>query len=162
MSFAVKLPLANGRWLEWAGSNLDSVFAQRRNLVEQPEIARADAGQIKKAERTQTVVHRNRHDVAIGGDSIRSHYHAADSARLEEVSGRVVGDQRGRDAVLLQFPSGQTSALQEWSRLVSKHIDLLGFGAGHPKESVQHIGKGRKPEEPLSAFHRRLQLPDVL
>jgi predicted NAD/FAD-binding protein len=32
MSFAVKLPLADGRWLEWAGSNLDTVFAQRRNL----------------------------------------------------------------------------------------------------------------------------------
>lgn len=33
MSFAVKLPLPNGRWLEWAGSNLDTVFAQRRNLL---------------------------------------------------------------------------------------------------------------------------------
>ena len=32
MSFAVKLPLPGGRWLEWAGSNLDTVFAQRRNL----------------------------------------------------------------------------------------------------------------------------------
>jgi len=32
MSFSVKLPLAN-RTLEWAGGNLDAVFAQRRNLV---------------------------------------------------------------------------------------------------------------------------------
>lgn len=32
MSFSVKLPLAN-RVLEWAGGNLDAVFAQRRNLV---------------------------------------------------------------------------------------------------------------------------------
>lgn len=32
MSFSVKLPLA-GRMLEWAGSNLDSVFAQRANLL---------------------------------------------------------------------------------------------------------------------------------
>lgn len=31
MSFSVKLPLA-GRMLEWAGSNLDTVFAQRANL----------------------------------------------------------------------------------------------------------------------------------
>ena len=31
MSFSVKLPLA-GRTLEWAGSNLDTVFSQRRNL----------------------------------------------------------------------------------------------------------------------------------
>ena len=31
MSFSVKLPLA-GRTLEWAGSNLDTVFAQRRNM----------------------------------------------------------------------------------------------------------------------------------
>ena len=33
MSFAVKLPLPNGRTLEWAGSNLDTVFAQRSNLL---------------------------------------------------------------------------------------------------------------------------------
>jgi predicted NAD/FAD-binding protein len=32
MSFSVKLPLA-GRTLEWAGGNLDAVFAQRRNLL---------------------------------------------------------------------------------------------------------------------------------
>lgn len=36
MSFAVKMPVsdnANARVLEWAGSNLDTVFAQRRNLL---------------------------------------------------------------------------------------------------------------------------------
>lgn len=33
MSFSVSLPLARGRRLEWAGSNLDTVFAQRRNLL---------------------------------------------------------------------------------------------------------------------------------
>ncbi|WP_353156139.1 FAD-dependent oxidoreductase [Herminiimonas fonticola] len=32
MSFSVKLPL-QGRMLEWAGGNLDAVFAQRRNLL---------------------------------------------------------------------------------------------------------------------------------
>ncbi|MCX8114840.1 MAG: FAD-dependent oxidoreductase [Burkholderiaceae bacterium] len=33
MSFAISVPLAGGRRLEWAGSNLDTVFAQRRNLL---------------------------------------------------------------------------------------------------------------------------------
>lgn len=33
MSFSVKLPLANGRSLEWSGSNLGTVFAQRGNLL---------------------------------------------------------------------------------------------------------------------------------
>jgi predicted NAD/FAD-binding protein len=33
MSFAVSLPLAGGRRLEWAGANLDTMFAQRRNLL---------------------------------------------------------------------------------------------------------------------------------
>ena len=32
MSFSVKMPLP-GRTLEWAGGNLDAVFAQRRNLM---------------------------------------------------------------------------------------------------------------------------------
>lgn len=33
MSFSVKLPLAGGGTLEWAGASLDTVFAQRANLV---------------------------------------------------------------------------------------------------------------------------------
>ncbi len=33
MSFSVKLPLAGRRTLEWAGANLDTVFAQRANLL---------------------------------------------------------------------------------------------------------------------------------
>jgi predicted NAD/FAD-binding protein len=36
MSFAVSVPLAGGRRLEWAGANLDTVFAQRRNLLSPP------------------------------------------------------------------------------------------------------------------------------
>lgn len=34
MSFSVRLPRANGRSLEWAGANLDTVFAQRANLLD--------------------------------------------------------------------------------------------------------------------------------
>ncbi|MET0858837.1 MAG: FAD-dependent oxidoreductase [Telluria sp.] len=33
MSFSVKLPLGGGAMLEWAGANLDTVFAQRANLL---------------------------------------------------------------------------------------------------------------------------------
>ena len=33
MSFAVSMPLAQGRRLEWAGTDLNGVFAQRRNLA---------------------------------------------------------------------------------------------------------------------------------
>lgn len=33
MSFAVKIPLADGTTLEWAGADLNTVFAQRRNLI---------------------------------------------------------------------------------------------------------------------------------
>jgi predicted NAD/FAD-binding protein len=33
MSFSVSLPLSSGRQLEWSGTSLDSVFAQRRNLA---------------------------------------------------------------------------------------------------------------------------------
>jgi predicted NAD/FAD-binding protein len=34
MSFSVKLPLSGRRTLEWAGANLDTVFAQRANLLD--------------------------------------------------------------------------------------------------------------------------------
>jgi uncharacterized protein len=33
MSFSVKMPVSGNRTLEWAGSNLDTVFAQRSNLL---------------------------------------------------------------------------------------------------------------------------------
>ncbi|MGE0073531.1 MAG: FAD-dependent oxidoreductase, partial [Thiomonas sp.] len=33
MSFSVQTPLPHGAALEWSGSNLDTVFAQRRNLT---------------------------------------------------------------------------------------------------------------------------------
>ena len=33
MSFSVKIPLTDGSTLEWAGADLNSVFAQRRNLI---------------------------------------------------------------------------------------------------------------------------------
>jgi predicted NAD/FAD-binding protein len=33
MSFSVQVPLADGQQLEWSGSSLSSVFAQRKNLV---------------------------------------------------------------------------------------------------------------------------------
>lgn len=36
MSFAVKIPLPDGRTLEWAGADLNTVFAQRRNLFNRP------------------------------------------------------------------------------------------------------------------------------
>ena len=39
MSFAVSVPTARGRRLEWAGTDLDSVFAQRRNLASPPFLA---------------------------------------------------------------------------------------------------------------------------
>ena len=39
MSFAVSAALGEGRQLEWAGSDLASVFAQRRNLVSAPFLA---------------------------------------------------------------------------------------------------------------------------
>lgn len=33
MSFSVQTPQAGGRWLEWSGTNLDTVFSQRGNLL---------------------------------------------------------------------------------------------------------------------------------
>ncbi len=66
--------------------------------------------------------------VAVGGDAVRAHHHAADAPGLQEVPGHVVGDQRGRDAVLLQFPDREPRALQEGPGLVGEDVDLLAGG----------------------------------
>ena len=53
-----------------------------------------------------------------------------DRAPLHEVRRHVVGDDRHRDALLLQLPGGQPGALQEGARLVGDDGDrLAGFGA---------------------------------
>ena len=39
--------------------------------------------------------------------------------------GHVVGDQGGRNAVLLQFPDGEAGALQERAGLVGEDVDVL-------------------------------------
>jgi predicted NAD/FAD-binding protein len=54
MSFSVKLPLGGGAELEWAGANLDSVFAQRRNLL-RPRFLRM-VGEILRFNREATAL----------------------------------------------------------------------------------------------------------
>ena len=63
MSFSVKLPLA-GRTLEWAGSSLDTVFAQRRNLFN-PRFLRM-VRDILRFNKEATLL-------AIGGDAMPAH-----------------------------------------------------------------------------------------
>ncbi len=64
-------------------------------------------------------------DIAVGRDAVRAHHHAADSAGVQEVAGHVVGDQRGRDVVVLQFPNGEARALQKRAGLVGEDVDLF-------------------------------------
>ncbi len=66
-------------------------------------------------------------DVAIGGDAVRAHHHRADLALLHDRARHAVGDQRGWDAVLHQFPRGQPRALQKGARLVGVDVQLLAL-----------------------------------
>lgn len=69
MSFSVKLPLSDGtspRMLEWAGANLDTVFAQRRNLL-RPRFLRM----------LRDITRFNRQATALAATSA-PHYHAPD------------------------------------------------------------------------------------
>ena len=62
------------------------------------------------------------------GDAVGAHHHAADASGFQEMSRHVVGDEGGGDVVLLQFPNGETCALQERAGLIGEDIHFLaGF-----------------------------------
>src|SRR5262249_59419913 len=56
--------------------------------------------------------------VAVGGDAVGADHHAIDVAALHEMPGHVVGDQCDGYVVFVQFPCGQTRALQKRAGLV--------------------------------------------
>ncbi len=78
MSFAVKLPLPNGRWLEWAGSNLDTVFAQRRNLFS-PRFLRMISDILRFNRQTTAMAHSEGALEAISlGDFLKQHAYSSE------------------------------------------------------------------------------------
>src|SRR5882724_11245629 len=57
-------------------------------------------------------------DVSICGDAIRPNDHAIDFARLQEVPGHAIGDQRNRNVLLRKLPGRQPRALKERPGLI--------------------------------------------
>ena len=68
--------------------------------------------------------------VAIGGNAVRAHHHASDAARVQEVAGHVVGDQRGGDMVVLELPNSKARALQERAGFIGEDIYVLAGSDG--------------------------------
>ena len=78
-------------------------------------------------------------DIAIRGDAVRAHHHAADATRLQEVACHIVRDQCRRNAVLLQFPNGEPRSLQEWPCLIGEDVNLFAGcrgGAHHTQRGA--------------------------
>src|SRR5207244_2092716 len=69
-------------------------------------------------------------DVAIGGDAVRADDHRADLAEAHHRASHVVGNNGGRDAVMLEFPGGEARALQEGTGLVRVNIELAASSDG--------------------------------
>ncbi|GAB1234375.1 NAD(P)/FAD-dependent oxidoreductase [Ferrigenium sp. UT5] len=78
MSFSVKLPLA-GRTLEWSGGNLDTVFAQRRNLFN-PRFIRMlrDILRFNKAATLLALNPRHKDHAQSLGDYLSTHHYSAE------------------------------------------------------------------------------------
>ena len=82
------------------------------------------------------------------------------------MAGHVVGDQRGRDAVLLQFPDRQPRALQKRARLIGKNIDLFAAFDGRANDAQSGAIPGRSQrariavrEHCLAVGHQRRAVP---
>ncbi len=60
------------------------------------------------------------------------------------MTGHVVGDESGGDAVLLQFPSSEPRALQERTGFIGVYVDLLPVADGRPDDTERRpIARGR-------------------
>ena len=59
------------------------------------------------------------------------------------MSGHVVRNQRGRNAILLQLPDGQPRALQKGTRLIGENIDALAGFHGRADHSQRGAVAGR-------------------
>jgi predicted NAD/FAD-binding protein len=82
MSFSVKLPLATafgGRTLEWAGGDLDAVFAQRRNLIN-PRFLRMLRDILRfNRQATELAAADRQHEAAVSlGDFLDRHRYSAE------------------------------------------------------------------------------------
>ena len=69
MSFSVKLPRSSGRTLEWAGASLDTVFAQRANLLD-PRFLRMMADILRFNRQASALVNAGAFDDSAGNAGI--------------------------------------------------------------------------------------------
>src|ERR1019366_2211850 len=61
-------------------------------------------------------------DVSVGSDAVCAHHDAADAPGFKKVPGHVVGNQGGANAVSLQFPDGETGALQKRAGFIGEDV----------------------------------------
>src|SRR6266516_2234396 len=70
-------------------------------------------------------------DVAIGRDAIGAYDDQVDRPARDEMPSHVVGDQRLRDASLLELPGREPGALEEGTGLVDENMrPLAALGGG--------------------------------
>ena len=69
-------------------------------------------------------------DIAVCSDPVGAYNDAANPSGVEEVPGHVVGDERGRNMVVLEFPDGKPRALQKRAGFSGEHVDVLAARDG--------------------------------
>src|SRR5713226_5269885 len=62
--------------------------------------------------------------VAVGGDAVGAGDNGSDLSGLEEVTGHVVGDERKRNAALLELPGGEARTLNIGASFRNKDVQL--------------------------------------
>jgi len=71
--------------------------------------------------------------VTIGGDSVGANDDAGDLTRVEKMAGHVVGNESCGNVIVLQFPDGESRALQEGAGLIGVDSDFFtGFHSAVP------------------------------
>src|SRR6266581_4813142 len=91
--------------------------------------------------------------VAVGRDAVGAGDDGSDLSGLEEVTDHVVGDERKRNAALLELPGGEARALKIWARFRNKDVQLSALLEGDADNAERRADAARGERAGVALGH---------
>src|SRR5690348_15640020 len=91
--------------------------------------------------------------VAVGGNPVGSCDDGADIAGLQKVAHHIVGDERKRDAALVEFPGGEARALEIGTCFGNQDVDFLALFEGDADYAKSRADSARGERAGIALSH---------